>query len=118
MKDLNKMYAEKIAAEYAVKKETKVVALKKLDNKVKKPANIFAYSFGIIGALVLGVGMCLAMGKIGANNTASMVWGIIIGVIGIAMVSVNYYIYSRILASRREKYAYEITELAKEIVNE
>ncbi len=47
----DKTYAEQIASEYAPKKESKVVALKKLDAKAKRPALIFAYTFGTISVL-------------------------------------------------------------------
>ena len=46
----DKIYAEHIANEYSAKKESKVIALKKLDRKAKLPANIFVYSNGIIMA--------------------------------------------------------------------
>ncbi len=118
MKDLDKMYAEKIAAEYAPQEKSKIVALKRLDNKVKMPAYIFTYSFGIVGSLILGTGMSLAMGVIGSNSTGSFILGIIIGLIGILMVSINYPIYKKILNSRKKQYAFEITELTKEIINE
>ena len=36
----DKIYAESIANEYAKKDEKKVVALKKLDKKAKRPSNI------------------------------------------------------------------------------
>lgn len=39
----DKIYAESIAKEYAPKETSKVVALRKLDNKAKRSANIFAY---------------------------------------------------------------------------
>ena len=55
----DKIYAEAIVNEYSKKSASKVVALKKLDRKAKAPAEIFAYSFGIVSALLLGVGMCL-----------------------------------------------------------
>ena len=61
----DKVYAQSIANEYSKKSTSKVVALKKLDNKVKRPANIFAYTFGIVSALILGTGMCLSMKVIG-----------------------------------------------------
>ncbi len=115
MKDLDKVYAESIANEYAPKTESKVVALRKLDRKVKTPAEIFAYTFGIISALILGVGMCLCMKVIGPDTTAMMVVGVIVGVLGIVGVSVNYLIYSKILKSRKEKYANDIIALAKSI---
>ncbi len=43
----NKIYAEHIANEYSSKKESKVIALKKLDRKAKLPADIFVYSNGM-----------------------------------------------------------------------
>lgn len=54
----DKIYAEQLANEYAPKDTSKVVALRKLDTKAKLPAIIFAYTFGIIAALVTGIGMC------------------------------------------------------------
>ena len=41
--------------------------------------------------------------------------GIIIGIIGMIGVSVNYPIYKKMLASGKQKYAFEIIQLAKEI---
>ncbi len=114
----DKIYAEAIANEYAPKDTSKVVALKKLDRKAKSKANIFAYTFGVIMALVLGTGMCLSMGVIGDGSTAMMVVGIIVGIIGIAGVSVNYPIYRKLLQNSKKQYAFEIMQLAKEISEE
>ncbi|MGN0515063.1 MAG: dihydropteridine reductase [Lachnospiraceae bacterium] len=111
----DKIYAEAIANEYSPKDASKVVALKKLDYKAKLPANIFAFSFGTIMALVLGTGMCLSMNVIGNGGTAMMVVGIIIGIIGIVGVGVNYPIYRRMLENGKKKYAFDILTLAKEI---
>ena len=111
----DKIYAEQIANEYAPKDTSKVVALHKLDAKAKLPATVFTYTVGILSALVLGVGMCLAMGQIGSGTTGSFVLGIIVGVLGMAGMSINYPIYKRILANGKKKYAFEIMELAKEI---
>ena len=108
----DKIYAEQIANEYAPKDTSKVVALKKLDRRAKLPAIIFTYSFGVIGALIMGVGMCLSMNVIGNGN---MVLGVVIGIIGLILVSVNYPIYRKMLKKGKEKYAFEIMELAKEI---
>ena len=81
MMDTNKIYAEQIANEYSIKNESKVIALKKLDRKAKLPANIFAYSFGLIMSLMLGLRMCLSMNVIGDSKFIMI--GIIIGIIGI-----------------------------------
>lgn len=111
----DKIFAEAIANEYAPKKASKVVALRKLDNKAKLPAQIFAFSFGVIAALVTGAGMCLSMKVIGSGGTAQMAAGIIIGIIGFAGMGVNYPIYSKMLEKSKQKYASDIMRLANEI---
>ena len=110
----DKIYAESIAKEYAPKDNSKIVALRKLDSKAKNPANIFAYTFGIISVLVLGTGMSLAMQVIG-SGAVSMIAGIVIGIVGIIGCCVNYPIYKKLLENGKKKYAYEIVELAREI---
>ena len=114
----DKIYAESIAKEYAPRETSKVVALKKLDQRAKLPAKVFGYAFGTVSALVLGIGMCLCLHKIGPDTTGMMVLGVIIGVIGIAGVCLNYPIYQRLLENGKKKYAFEIMELAKEIAAE
>ncbi len=99
---------EKLKEEYEIKIETGLDEAKRLDRKAKLPCYIFAYSFGIIGALVLGIGMCLAMKVIGDGSSLFIALGIIIGIIGIIMVSINYPIYQKILRNRKEKYASSI----------
>lgn len=109
----DKIIAESIAKDYAPKEGSKLVALKKLDNKAKLPATIFTYSLGIVSALVFGTGMCLAMRVIGN----SMVLGILIGIIGLIGCGVNYPIYKKLLEKGKAKYAYEIVQLAREIAD-
>ena len=113
----DKIIAEKIASEYAPKVDRKVIALKKLDRQAKKGAEIFAYIFGSVFSLVLGTGMCFAMGEIGDGSITSMIIGIIIGLVGIAGISINYPIYKKILEKGKSKYAYEIVQLAREIAD-
>lgn len=107
-------YVEKILKDYQGKKNDKVEELRELDRKVKQPAVIFAYIFGTIGALILGFGMCLAM-EVLFNL---MPLGIIIGVVGIIMVCANYFLYEKILQSRKNKYADRIIELSRDILHE
>lgn len=114
----DKIYAEQLANEYAPKDTSKVVALRKLDHKAKLPATIFTYTLGIVSALVFGVGMCLAMKVIGSGSLFSFVSGIIIGVIGMIGMGVNLPIYNKLRAKGKQKYAFEIIQLAKEISDE
>ena len=112
----DKILAESIAKEYAPKENSKIIALKKLDNKAKLPANIFGYTFGIISALVTGTGMCLSMQVIG-SGTAALVLGIVIGIVGLAGCGINYPLYKNLLEKGKAKYAYDIVKLAREIAD-
>ena len=109
---------EKIRTQYMEKENTELDVLRELDAKVKRPANIFAYVFGSIGAIIMGSGMSLVMTDIGETIGFgdSMVPGIIIGVIGMLMAIINYPIYKNILSSRKKKYADEIIKLSDKIM--
>lgn len=115
---LEQKYVENIKKEYEDKTEemTKLDEIRMLDKRVKQPALVFALVFGVIGSLILGIGMCLAM-KIIGETTITMVFGIIIGLIGIAIVSINYPVYQKILASRKAKYKDAILAKTNEILN-
>lgn len=123
MEKAQKKYLENILNQYQEKEITKFEELKTLDKKVKKPANIFAYIYGTVGALVLGMGMCAAMNTLPKmileviDQPVLMVSGIIVGLVGILMTSTTYFIYKKILKSRRNKYANEIISLTEEILN-
>ncbi len=104
--------AQKIRTQYMEKEHDELYELRTVDKKVKRPANIFAYTFGTLGALILGTGMCLAMNVIGD----AVIPGIIIGLTGVAMVSGTYRLYARILEKRRAKYANEIFKLSDKII--
>lgn len=111
----DKIYAEQLANEYAPKDASKVVALRKLDAKAKMPANIAVYTIGIVATLVMGTGMCLSMKVIGDGSTGMFVIGVVLGILGIAAAGINYPLYKKLIARGKEKYAYEIMELAREI---
>ena len=110
---------EEIRKRYLPRTESKLEELRELDAKVKRPANVFAYIFGGVSALIMGSGMSLVMTEIGdiLGMSDTMVPGIVIGVAGLFMAIVNYPIYSRILNSRKKKYAEEILALSDKIMN-
>ena len=110
----DKIYAEAIAKEYAPKDNSRLIALKKLDNRAKLPAIVFTYTFGIMSSLILGFGMCLAMQVLG-GGVVSVGVGIVLGLIGLIGWGINYPIYRKMLEKGKAKYAYEIMELAREI---
>jgi len=109
---------QKIRTQYTAKEHTQLDELKKLDAKVKRPANMFAYIFGTLSAIIMGSGMSLVMTDIGAQfgMAETMVPGIVIGVIGMAMAICNYPIHKGILSSRKKKYADQIIALSNELM--
>lgn len=111
---------QKIRTQYTEKEHTQLDELKELDKKVKRPANVFVYIFGSVGAIIMGSGMSLVMTEIGSmiGVENGMIPGIVVGVLGLIMVIINYPIYKGILCSRREKYADEIIALSDEIMQE
>ena len=117
------LLVEKIRTQYVEKEHTQLDELKALDKKVKKPANVFAYVFGTIGALVMGTGMTLTMDVIQPGTyfgitigESTMMIGIFIGIVGMAMALANYPIYKKMLESRRKKYADQIMKLSDAIM--
>ena len=111
---------QRIRTQYTEKEHTGLDELKELDAKVKRPANVFAYIFGSIGAMIMGSGMSLVMTDIGTTVGIGdpMIPGIVIGVAGMLMAIVNYPIYKGILGSRRKKYADKIIALSDKIMKD
>ncbi len=109
---------QKIRNRYIEKEPTQFDTLKALDAKVRRPANVFAYIFGSIGAIIMGSGMSLVMTDIGdmIGMDKTMAPGIAIGVIGMLIAIINHPIHKKILGSRRRKYADEIIAISDELI--
>ena len=109
---------QKIRSQYTEMERTELDALRQLDARVKKPANVFAYVFGSISAIIMGAGMSLVMTDIGAviGITDPMVPGILVGIAGLFMALINYPVYKSILGARRKKYAEKIITLSDKIM--
>ena len=109
---------QKIRTQYTEKQHTELDALKELDAKVKRPANVFAYTYGSASAIVMGAGMSLVMTEIGEliGLASAMVPGIAIGVVGMGMALSTYPIYKKMLGARKKKYAPEILKLSENIM--
>ena len=110
---------QKIRTQYTENKQTELDELKALDSKVKRPANVFAYVFGSISAIIMGAGMSLVMTEIGeiVGIADPMIPGIAIGVVGMVLAIINYPIYKAIMKSRKKKYATAILELSEKLIN-
>ena len=112
--------AQKIRTQYMEKTPSELDDLRALDAKVKRPANIFAYGFGSISAIIMGAGMSLVMTDIGATVgiASAMAPGIVIGVVGLCMALLTYPMYKGILNARKKKYGTKILSLSDKIMNQ
>lgn len=110
---------QKIRTQYTEREHTRLDTLKRLDSKVKRPANVFAYIFGSVSAIIMGCGMSLVMTDIGSalGITHTMLPGIVIGIVGMALAIINYPLHKGILNSRKKKYADQIIKLSDNIMN-
>lgn len=102
---------QRIRKKYLPQQESKMDQLRRLDQSVTKKGSVVAIFLGVIGCLLLGVGMC-----------CTMVWaerwflpGIVVGLVGIAVVAIAYPVYSHITKKEREKLAPEILKLTEEL---
>lgn len=110
----DKKYIERTIRSYEKKEVSKLDELRKLDKKATRGATIFSYIFGSVSSLILGLGMSIAMEVIFPGY---MYIGIIIGLIGILLVSINYPLYKKLLEKGKRKYASQILELSNELLN-
>lgn len=111
---------KKIREKYAEKEETKIERLRRLDKSASSKAQVVAITIGVIGALILGMGMSLAMTDIGAAiglaESLAMIVGIAVGFVGGALVALAHPIYRGVLKSERQKIAPEILRLTDELM--
>ena len=101
-------------------KEDKMEELRRLDKEASNKAATASLIIGIIGALILGSGMSMIMTDInlfiGLGNNEALITGIIVGVVGIILVSLAYPLYNRILKKEQERIAPKIIELTDELM--
>ena len=111
---------QKIRTQYTERVHSRLDALRELDAKVKRPANVFACIFGSLGAIVMGGGMSLVMTDLGSTLglAHTMLPGVVIGVAGMLMAIAAYPLYKGILGRRKKKYAPEILKLSEQIMND
>ena len=99
---------KRIRNKYVPKDENKMDQLRRLDARVTQKATMNAIIVGVIGALILGIGMCCCM----VWSDSVFVFGIVIGVIGLMVAALAYPVYMRTLKKEKERVAPEILRLA------
>ena len=111
---------EAIRKKYLPKEADKMQQLRTLHAVPTQKAQAWAIAIGVIGALIMGTGMSLAMTELGeilgSHREFAMLIGIVIGIIGMVLVALAYPIYNRVLKKQREKIAPEILRLSDELL--
>ena len=108
---------EHIRKKYLPKEEDKMEQLRKLHHSASQKAQACSIAIGVVGALILGTGMSLAMTELGAAlGGVAMMIGILIGIVGMVLVALAYPVYNRVLKKERERIAPEILRLTDELL--
>ena len=108
---------EEIRKKYLPREEDKMEQLRKLHAIPTQKAQAASLAVGIVGTLIMGTGMSLAMTDIGAElGSLAMVLGIFAGVAGMVLAALAYPAYNRVLRKQREKIAPEILRLSDELL--
>ena len=103
---------KRIRSKYMPKEEDKMAQLKRLDASVTSKATMHALIVGVTGALVMGTGMSCCM----VWTDKLLIPGIIIGLIGMGLVSLAYPLYHHTLKKERKRVAPEILRLTDELM--
>lgn len=104
---------EEIKKKYLPKEEDKMETLRKLDRSAEQKGTMYSVIIGTIGTLLLGIGMSITM----TGATAYFVLGIVIGLIGIAVLAPAYTIFKKVTEEQRKKIAPQILALTEELQN-
>ena len=103
---------ESIRKKYIPHEESKLERLKRLDRKVQSAGTIEGLCFGIIGALVFGIGLCF-----GLDALAGAAWlTALFMIIGTLLMIPAYPIYRRIASKTKAELTPEILHLSEEIM--
>ena len=108
---------EQIRKKYLPREEDKMEQLRKLHAIPSRKAQTAALVVGIVGTLIMGTGMSLAMTDIGtAFGGLAMMIGVAVGLVGMVLVALAYPLYNRVLDKQRKKIAPQILQLSDELL--
>ena len=93
------------------KKIDKMEQLRALDRSVERAGTVIALIVGILGTLIMGAGMSAVM----VGDSSLFTVGIVVGIVGIAILSVAYPLYKVVVDHRRKKIAPVILKLTEEL---
>lgn len=106
-----------IRKKYAAPEESKIEQLRRLDRKTSQKAQVWSIALGVIGALIMGMGMSIAMTEMAERlGDVAMLVGIPVGLVGMVLVALAYPVYNSVLKRERQRIASEILRLSDELM--
>lgn len=103
---------EAIQKKYLPQEDDKLEQLRALDRSVERPGTIASIMVGLIGTLVFGAGMSLAL----VWTDSLLTLGIIVGLIGGALIGAAYPVYQWLTQKEKERLAPQILALSEELL--
>ena len=100
-----------IRKKYLLREETKLEELKRLDSLVQNSGVTQSLCAGMVGCLVFGLGLCLAMEVIG-----QMIWlGVILGLVGTVGMLAAFPVYRKYFNKAKAQHTPRILELVAQL---
>lgn len=102
---------ERIRRKYMPKETDELAELKRLDAEVTRPGTITGLALGIIGTLIFGAGMSMTL----VWTDTLLVAGVLVGIVGFAILGMAYPMYHKITEKQKAKMAPRILELTEQM---
>jgi hypothetical protein len=103
-----------IRNKYLPREETKLEELKRLDHLVQNSGVTQSLCAGMVGCLIFGLGLCLALEVIG-----QMIWlGVILGLVGTVGMLAAFPVYRKYFNKAKTQHTPRILELAAELTGQ
>lgn len=108
---------QEIRKRYLPQSESKLDELKRLDACVQSSGMVQSLSAGMLGIMVFGLGLCLAMQVIGGGSL-SIVLGVLLAIVGTIAMLFAYPIYRKVYEKTKAELTPRILELTAELSGE
>ena len=102
---------ERIRRKYMPKETDELDELRRLDAEVTRPGTIAGLVLGIVGTLIFGAGMSMAL----VWTDTMLVAGVLVGIAGFVVLGMAYPMYHKITEKQRAKIAPQILELTEQM---
>lgn len=104
---------EKIRKKYLPKEKDELAELKRLDEEVTRPGMIVGLALGVIGTLIFGAGMSMAL----VWTDTMLVAGVLVGIAGFVILGMAYPMYHKITENQKAKMAPRILKLTEQMLH-